>query len=108
MKRVLAAIAVFLLAILPVQAERLVSEISNDTVEITSSFDGERLSFFGTIAPDAGSTDKVVTGPFHVIIVILGPTQNRVARQMTHNFGIWLRSSSTISRAISTYCRAVG
>jgi uncharacterized protein (TIGR02186 family) len=92
MKRVLAAIAVFLLAILPVQAERLVSEISNDTVEITSSFDGERLSFFGTIAPDAGSTDKVVTGPFHVIIVILGPTQNRVARQMTHNFGIWLNT----------------
>ena len=73
-------------------AERLVSQISNDSVEITSSFDGERMTFFGSIAPDAGSDEKFVTGPFHVVVVILGPTQTRVAREKTHNFGIWLNT----------------
>lgn len=92
MQRLLVTLIVVMLAVLPVQAERLISEVSNDTVEITSSFDGERLSFFGTIAPDAGASEKFVTGPFHVIVVVLGPTQNRVARQKTHNFGIWLNT----------------
>ena len=89
----LIALLVFLLALaVPAQAERLVSQLSNDTVEITSSFDGERMSFFGTIAPDAGSSQKYVDGPFHVVVVVLGPTQNRVARQKTNFLGIWLNS----------------
>ncbi|WP_092185333.1 TIGR02186 family protein [Devosia sp. YR412] len=75
--------------IAPAQAARLISQLSNDSVEITSSFDGERMNFFGTIVPDAGSTEKTVAGPFHVVVVVLGPTQNRVAREMTNTFGIW-------------------
>lgn len=91
--RRLAALAVILVALVaPAQAERLVSQLSNDSVEITSSFDGERMTFFGSIAPDAGSDQKFVQGPFHVVVVVLGPTQNRVARQKTHNFGIWLNT----------------
>ena len=92
MKRLLWATLVALLLATPAAAERLVSQVSNETIEITSSFDGERMNFFGSIAPDAGSEDKFVTGPFHVVIVVLGPTQNRVAREKTHNFGIWLNT----------------
>lgn len=84
--------AVLLALVVPAQGERLVSQISNDTVEITSSFDGERLSFFGTIAPDAGATQKFVEGPFNVVVVILGPTQNRVARRKANMFGVWLNT----------------
>lgn len=88
--RFLALVLLCALSLLaPAQAARLISQVSNDTVEITSSFDGERMNFFGQIVPDAGSPDKTVTGPFHVVVVVLGPTQNRVARQMTNNFGIW-------------------
>ncbi|KKC33284.1 TIGR02186 family protein [Devosia psychrophila] len=72
----------------PAQAARLISQVSNDSVEITSSFDGERMNFFGTIVPDVGSAEAI-TGPFQVVVVVLGPTQNRIARQMTNNFGIW-------------------
>lgn len=90
--RWLGIFALLLAFVAPVQAERLVSQVSNDTVEITSSFDGERLSFFGTIAPDAGSTQKYVEGPFNVVIVVLGPTQNRVARQKTNVLGVWLNT----------------
>ena len=75
----------------PAHAARLVSQISNDTVEITSSYAGERMSFFGSIEPDAGSVEPVV-GPFHVVIAVVGPTQDRVARRMTNNFGIWINT----------------
>lgn len=92
MIRLLAVLLLTLALLAPAQAERLVSQVSNDTVEITSSFDGERMTFFGSIAPDAGSEQKFVEGPFHVVVVVLGPTQNRVARQKTHNFGIWLNT----------------
>lgn len=89
--RTLLALLFILGSLVPANAARLVSQLSNDTVEITSSFDGERMNFFGSIESDAGSTTPI-TGPFHVIVVVLGPTQNRVARQKTHNFGIWLNT----------------
>ena len=92
MIRLVALLLLMLALVASAQAERLVSQVSNDTVEITSSFDGERMTFFGSIAPDAGSEQKFVEGPFHVVIVVLGPTQNSVARQKTHNFGIWLNT----------------
>lgn len=89
MTRLIALLLLAFVTIAPAQAARLISQVSNDTVEITSSFDGERMNFFGTIVPDAGSTEKTVQGPFNVVVVVLGPTQNRVAREMTNNFGIW-------------------
>ena len=92
MTRWLAALALALLCAAPAQADRLVSQISNDTIEIDSSFSGERMNFFGSIEPDSGSAEKFVTGPFNVVIVVLGPTQNRVAREKTHNLGIWLNT----------------
>ena len=76
----------------PALAERLISTLSNDTIEITSSFNGERMTFYGSIAPDAGAEQRYVEGPYHVIVVILGPTQDRVAREKTHEFGVWLNT----------------
>ena len=103
MRRLALFITGFFLLIAPAQAERLVSGISNDTIQITSSFDGERLTFYGTIAPDAGSSERVVQGPFDVVVVILGPTQNRVAREMTHNFGIWLNTEQVEFKRFPSY-----
>lgn len=93
MMRLILGLLIGLSLVVPAAAERLISQLSNDSVEITSSFDGERMTFFGSIAPDLGSDQKYVTGPFHVVVVVLGPTQKRVARQMTHNFGIWLNTT---------------
>lgn len=92
MRLVLAIMLALLTTALPAQAARLVSQLSNETVEITSSFDGERMTFFGMIAPDAGATERYVSGPFHVVVVVLGPTQTRVARQKTRNLGIWINT----------------
>ena len=103
MSRLLLMLALLLGLAAPAQAQRLVSQISNDTVEITSSFSGERLTFFGTITPDAGSAEKFVTGPFHVVVVVLGPTQNRVARQKTNVLGIWLNTSQVEFQNFPSY-----
>lgn len=76
----------------PALADRLISEISNTSVEITSNFDGERLTFFGSVVPEFGALDTAVTGPFHVIVVVSGPTQHPILRKKTNNWGIWLNT----------------
>ncbi|MBF0679483.1 MAG: TIGR02186 family protein [Devosia sp.] len=105
MSRLLVFIGILLTFLAPAHAQnaRLVSTLSNETIEITSSFDGERMTFFGNIAPEAGSGQRFVDGPFHVIVVILGPTQDRVAREMTHNFGIWLNTDEVVFPRFPSY-----
>jgi uncharacterized protein (TIGR02186 family) len=103
MKRLAFVLLALVLTALPADAQRLVSGISNDTIQITSSFSGERLTFFGTIAPEAGSAEKTVTGPFDVVVVILGPTQDRVAREKTNNFGIWLNTEQVEFKRFPSY-----
>jgi uncharacterized protein (TIGR02186 family) len=78
--------------IAPAQAEKLVSTLSNQAIQISSSFDGETISVFGSIEPDraAGQTDAA--GPYQAIIVVEGPLLDRVARQKTNVVGIWLNT----------------
>lgn len=102
-QRLLAALALIFVLIAPAQAERLISGLSNETIQITSSFDGERMTFYGTIAPDTGSEQRFVEGPYQVVIVVLGPTQDRVARRKTHNMGIWLNTEEVAFRRFPSY-----
>ncbi|MHA6298693.1 TIGR02186 family protein [Devosia sp. CAU 1758] len=103
MMRLVLALLVLMCAVLPAKAERLFSSVSTETVQITSSYDGERMTFFGTIAPDAGSDRRFVEGPFHVVVVVLGPTQDRVARKKTNNFGVWLNTEQVAFRGFPSY-----
>jgi uncharacterized protein (TIGR02186 family) len=77
---------------LPASGEQLVSSISRPEVSITSSFQGETLTFFGNIEPEPGATQRVLTGPYHIVIVITGPLQNRIVRRKSNFLGIWLNS----------------
>jgi Putative transmembrane protein (Alph_Pro_TM). len=103
MTRLLACLLILIASTLPIQAERLISGISNDTVQITSSFDGERMTFFGTIAPEVGATDRNLAGPYDVVIVVLGPAQDRVSRLKTNNFGIWLNTEEVQFKRFPSY-----
>jgi uncharacterized protein (TIGR02186 family) len=85
--RILLALAVTVLLAAPASAERLVSAVSNPQVLITSSFDGATLSLFGSVEPDEAGGEA--SGPYHVVVVITGPLQDRVARIKTSSFGIW-------------------
>jgi uncharacterized protein (TIGR02186 family) len=103
MKRLALAVLAILFSISPVAAERLVSQLSTDLIEITSSYDGERITFFGSIEPEAGAELRFVEGPFHVVIVVTGPAQARVARQKTRNFGIWINTDQVVFDRFPSY-----
>lgn len=92
MSRLLALILLAFFLVNPASAARLISQVSTEVVEVTSSFSGERLTFFGNIVPDAGSDEKVVEGPFNVVVVVLGPATDRVARKMNNILGVWLNT----------------
>jgi len=91
MWRVLLAV-LLLLPAAPALAERLVTQVSQDEVSITSSFSGQTLTLFGSIEPDVGAIFPSVSGPFHIVITVTGPLQNRVARQKTNVLGVWLNT----------------
>ncbi|MEO5807050.1 TIGR02186 family protein [Devosia sp.] len=102
-------IRAYLLAVLavaafthPARAEKLVSELSTDTVEITSSFTGEKMTFFGSIEPEISAKDAAI-GPYHVIIVVTGPALDRVAREKTRNFGVWLNTDQVTFKSFPSY-----
>jgi uncharacterized protein (TIGR02186 family) len=87
----------------PAAAERLVSTISRQEVSITSSFQGETLTFFGNVEPEAGAEQPFVTGPYHIIIVITGPLQDRVARRKDNVLGIWINTEQVPFEAFPSY-----
>jgi len=103
MKRLVIAVLLVLLAASSASAERLVSQLSTDLIEITSSYTGQRLTFFGSIEPDAGAEQRFVEGPFHVVIVVTGPAQARVARQKTNVFGIWVNTDQVVFEGFPGY-----
>jgi uncharacterized protein (TIGR02186 family) len=103
-KPLLLLVAIVLaLTIAPAQAERVVSSVSNANISISSSFDGETLTFFGNVEPDIGAADKAVSGPYNVVVVVIGPLADRVARLKTNNFGIWMNTTQVQFDAFPTY-----
>ncbi len=95
MRRLLLAL-LFGAMTLPASAEQLVTQVSSEEVAITSSFAGQTLTLFGTIAPEAGSEQRFVEGPFHIVVTVTGPLQRRVARKMTNQFGIWINTEQAV------------
>jgi uncharacterized protein (TIGR02186 family) len=83
------------------KAEGLVSTVSNANIAITSSFDGENLSLFGNVEPDQGQT--AVAGPYDIIIVVTGPSVDRVARLKTNAFALWMNTEQVEFNPFPTY-----
>lgn len=102
MFRLLAPLLALALLASPAAAERLITQVSQDEVSITSSFSGQTLTLFGSIEPDPGSM-VTPTGPYHVVITVTGPLQNRIARQKTNRFGIWLNTSDVEFRNFPSF-----
>lgn len=100
MRRVLLAL-LLMLAAAPAGAEKLASTVSNPNVQITSSFDGTVLSFFGTIEPDLPGV--ALSGPYNVIVVVTGPLQERLARLKTNNFGIWSNTQQVLFKQFPSF-----
>jgi uncharacterized protein (TIGR02186 family) len=85
-------LVLFLALVAPTEgfAVSLISTLSEDDVEITSSFTGEQIVVFGAIrgAPEEGDPG------YEVAVVVQGPSQDIVVRRKERLLGIWVNRSS--------------
>jgi uncharacterized protein (TIGR02186 family) len=79
-------------------AESLISTLSDDAVEITSSFTGEQIVVFGAVrgAPEGDPG-------YEVAIVVQGPEQDLIARRKERLLGIWANRTSREFHDVPSY-----
>ena len=88
-------------------AEKLSSTLSAHEVRITSSFEGETLTLFGAVEPEADGPGRWVEGPFDVVITIAGPASDLVARRKTNQFGFWINTGQVTFDDMPSYYRVL-
>ncbi|MGE4610216.1 MAG: TIGR02186 family protein [Paracoccaceae bacterium] len=82
--------------------ETIVSELSQDGVSITATFDGSEIFLFGAIKRDAPLNSSA--GKLDVIIEVSGPPTNTLVRQKERKIIIWVNAESVeMERAPSYY-----
>lgn len=94
------AFMAFAIVILPFSAtaQELITGLSNETIYITSDFNGSELVVFGTINNLQRLTktqDKEGTiGDYDIVVVIEGPAEEGVVRKKARTGGIWINNDS--------------
>lgn len=82
--------------------ESIVSELSQDGVSITATFDGSEIFIFGAIKHDSPASDE--RSKLDVIIEVSGPTTEALVRRKDRKVGIWVNSAAVeVERAPSFY-----
>lgn len=80
-------LAIGCLLVLPAQSAQLAAAISQSSVEIASSFEGETLTLYGSISAEPGEQERLE--PYDVIIVVTGPGETQTVREKGSFLGIW-------------------
>jgi uncharacterized protein (TIGR02186 family) len=83
---VFVALVLWLSAPIPSHAQDLVSGLSQDQVEINSSYAGTSIVVFGAIE----GNDPTPSAPKDVIVVIRGPEADMTVRRKARIAGVWL------------------
>ena len=81
-------VAIFLLFTAPLHAEEIVLGMDNDTIAITTNFDGSSILIFGAVKRQTPIPDD----PLEVIVTVAGPNEQLEVRRMARQFGIWANS----------------
>ena len=72
-------------------AESLVSSLSDEAIEITSSFTGSRIVVFGVVRDEQ---ERQGGSGYEIAIVVHGPEGEIVARRKDRIFGLWINAAS--------------
>lgn len=72
-------------------AESLVSSLSDEAIEITSSFTGSRIVVFGVVRDEQ---EDVVDPGYEIAVVVQGPETEITARRKDRIFGLWINAAS--------------
>lgn len=76
----------------PAVAQDLVTDLSQEVIELTPAFRGEDLFLFGAIKADAVDYNK----GFDVIVIVKGSARPHVVRKKQRFFGLWLNLESRV------------
>ncbi|MEJ1969282.1 MAG: TIGR02186 family protein [Rhizomicrobium sp.] len=98
MRRWTALVAVLVFSAMPARAtEDLVAGVSQDTIEITSSYTGTDVIVYGAIEnpEDTGTND--------VVVVVRGPDTDMTVREKSRVVGIWLNRDQAKFYAMPAY-----
>ncbi len=81
------------------QAQRLVADLSDHHISLSSSFTGTEIIVFGTIEnePEQGG------GPYDVAVVVQGPPQEVTVRRKERRAGIWINTQSVTIEDLPSY-----
>lgn len=79
-------LALLLLVALPLKAEEVVLGLSQDSVSISTNFDGSEILIFGAIKRE----EAIPEDPLQVIITVAGPSEPLTVRRKEKRFGIWI------------------
>lgn len=85
-------------------SEKIVLGLSQNSVTISTNFDGDSILIFGAVNRDAPAPTDSKMG---VIITVAGPDSPLTVRQKEHRFGIWINTNSVhVDSAPSYYAVA--
>ena len=93
-------ISLFLLLALPAQAEEVVAGLSQDSVQITTNFDGSEILIFGAVKRSGPLPDGP---PLEVIVTVQGPADPITIRRKDKRFGIWINNAAVEVDAAPSY-----
>jgi uncharacterized protein (TIGR02186 family) len=97
-RRALALAALIALLSVAARAESLISSLSDDAVQITSSFTGERIVVFGAVR--GAPTDAT---EYQVAVVVQGPPEDLVVRRKERMLGIWANRTARDFEDVPSY-----
>ena len=87
------------LAIVPANADDLVSGLSQDQIEITSNYTGTDLVVFGAI--ENTNTEEFLGRD--IVVVVRGPNTDITVRKKAHVAGIWVNSNRIVLNGMPAY-----
>lgn len=82
------------------RADTLVSTLSDDAIEITSSFAGSRIVVFGAVR---GTEPEEADSDYQIAVVVEGPSTAIVTRRKERVLGIWMNTESRRFFAVPSY-----
>ncbi len=106
--RIIGFVMLLFFATLSANSETLVTDLSQNEIEITSQFAGSELLLFGAIeryARDAIQSDEIsVQGlDYDIIVVVRSEPTDLIIRKKENKAGIWVNSENITVRGVPGY-----
>jgi len=95
------------LSMLPLQslqAEELVTDLSDHLVAIESNFTGTEILLFGAVEADSA---RIRALPRDIVVVVRGPNEQLVVRRKERRAGIWMNAKAETFTKVPSYYAVV-